>query len=98
MKKYLFGLFAVALAVGFSAFSTKQLPKGKFLNTFYSIADNAQGTQFHWTADINDLDGLACASGSATCAISTNESLPADNTFPAVYTPVTGSDKNSVYR
>jgi len=40
MKKYLFGILAIALAIGFSAFTTKKAPKPYVSKTFYYVNGN----------------------------------------------------------
>lgn len=66
MKKYLLGLFAVALAVGFSAFTAA--PKNF---TSYYIADE-QGGQYLITTNAGES---LCDEGQKLCAFTSEESL-----------------------
>ena len=43
MKKYLLGLFAIALAVGFSAFTKAKTEKSKFTTVYFRLAQTTTG-------------------------------------------------------
>jgi hypothetical protein len=83
MRKYLLGLFAIVLAVGFSAFTpTTHKAKGG-LTTYHAIKT---GTTT-WIWDTTIPEGFTCRteSGAPLCDVDV-VSQPAANTVPSGYT------------
>ena len=88
MKKYLLGLFAVVLAIGFSAF-TPGIHKAKAsLTTYYAIKTSS--THWRWSTTIPE--GFSCLgeTGAPTCSVQA-ASQPADDSAP-------GGTSNVFYR
>jgi hypothetical protein len=75
MKKYLLGLVAVVLAVGFSAFTVAK----KFDNTFKIVGVTTIDNQQAWLTDdasADDPGDITCGTASNKCKIQTTLSSP----------------------
>lgn len=79
MKKYLLGLAAIVLAVGFSAFTTV---KQKGFTTYYAIKSGS--APLTWTWETSVPQGFTCLSeaGGPTCT-TIADSRPDDNSAPS---------------
>ena len=92
MKKYLFGIFAIALAIGFSAFNLKSPDP-----TYYGIKS---GSNFVWTTVDPTSEDLTCLTETSAlaCEIQSPDAgvTSLTNQFPTNYTIIQGSGK--VYR
>ena len=77
------------------AFKPAEAKIAKTDTIYFSVADNADGSQFHWVTA--QPTGRSCQSGEATCKISTSLT-PVSNQLPASYTALQGADGDSVYR
>ena len=93
MKKYLLGVFAIALAIGFSAFTSNHGTK-QSNNLFTYYAFTTDGINFDWTTTNLSLDqNYSCTSVlSARCTSVQASSKPAVNTIPSGY-----SSEGTVY-
>jgi hypothetical protein len=83
MKKYLLGIFAIVLAIGFSAFTPKAHKAKAGLTTYFAVKTGT-GT---WRWDTSVPQGFTCQS-ETVAAICTADaaSQPANNTIPSGYT------------
>lgn len=91
-------IIAVILAVT-AAFAFKPVSPtvSRFSTNYYAVADNLQGTAWHWVT--TQPAGKSCSDGSATCEINTTVSgMPPANGFPSSYTVIQGVDQASVYK
>jgi len=81
MKKYLLGIIAVVLAIGFSAFSPEANKARKGLTTYYSIRTGTAPLTWRW--DVSVPIGQSCQSqtNGPTCE-TIAESQPSDNSAP----------------
>ena len=63
MKKYLLGVFAIALAIGFSAFTTSKVHSAKTSTTFYwfEAAQNTGSQSTFVDADVSYIQASASA-------------------------------------
>ena len=84
MKKYLMGLIAVVLAIGFSAFSPEAIKARKGLTTYYSIRTGTSPLSWRW--DTSVPNGFSCLSesGGPTCS-TVADSQPDDDSAPSGY-------------
>jgi hypothetical protein len=79
MKKYLLGLFAVVLAIGFSAFTAGKHNAKTGFSTYYAIKTSTT----HWKWSTTIPEGYTCQfeSGAPTCSV-VAPSQPADDSAP----------------
>jgi len=89
MKKYLLGLFAVILAIGFSAF-TKPTKKASSTDFFYAINSGVDLTDetaventSNWTSV---LDETGCGASTKACKFRSDQSSLSNITIDAVST------------
>ena len=90
-------LIAMVIAVTAAfAFKPAIAKKSRFTTDYYSVADNPDGSKWHWVT--TQPSGKSCTDGSATCEIATSvPGTPPANGFPSSYTVVQGPDGASVY-
>jgi len=77
MKKYLFGIFAIVLAIGFSAFTTTKSAKSKKIDSYWFVATNSTSTISSVQLDFptsaptaQSADPFSCeADGSKYCSL-----------------------------
>jgi hypothetical protein len=93
MKKYILGVFAVALAIGFSSFgTTSKVTKNR---VFYAVKN---GASFTWTQTQPSLDEFECVSASPYCQIEVADNFtPIDGQVPAAQDLINHSTSNSQY-
>lgn len=92
MKKYLLGLFAVALAIGFSAFTTPIANKGKFIDYDYFsysptvYTEASYETAGSWTFSDNNPGDLCSGANNKPCVVRVDETLISAQTNTAFAT------------
>ena len=68
MKKYLLGIFAVALAIGFSAFTKKNEPKKNFTNYYwFKVATGQESDNTLTNSQVTDYLGFGATAPNAGC-------------------------------
>lgn len=96
MKKYLLGLFAVALAIGFSSFSVSIKKPLNTLNTYYwypidDVNNEISGTKLNSSkvdkttamstlTDCRDENATLCIAGSSDPSLGTGDAIPSFQT------------------
>jgi hypothetical protein len=83
MKKYILGLSAVVLAIGFSAFSTKNTSNAKFSTLFFQFsgtteADSDLRNESLWSNPITEPTENPCTDGSQIVCVMHIESTTLD--------------------
>jgi hypothetical protein len=96
MKKYLLGIFAVALAVGFSAFTlpSRPNPDSAFTDIWFEVDPDA-GTALDPDAGMTSPPGACLNSGSKFCARSLT--YPGEVTYDGAYHIASGVDITTDY-
>jgi hypothetical protein len=82
MKKYLMGVIAVALAIGFSAFSPEANKERKGLTTYYSIRTTTSPLSWRWDTSVPSGQSCQGESGGPTCQ-TVADTQPDDDTAPS---------------
>ena len=71
MKKYLLGIFAVVLALGFSAFSTPK-KSGKLTQQYFRFKDYPVDTYKEVASHYESIGSLSCTVGTYRCGVLAN--------------------------
>lgn len=103
MKKYLLGVFAVVLAVGFSAFTKSEAPKAdkKQTNVHYLIYNSgAQGQVTSYTLSAVGAPAPSCPFAVRLCAIRivdpNNDGVITQTEFAAVFNVLDGNSNGTL--
>jgi len=98
VKKFEINLAMIAVVLGITAafaLAPAKVKAGRNVYYWYAVKDGAS----HYSWETSPPAGYSCQSGNATCEISvTTTGTPAANELPASYTPVEGTDKESLYK
>jgi len=84
MKKYLMGLIAIVLAIGFSAFSPEANHARMGFTTYYAVRTGTGPLTWEWRTVDQIPMGFSCQTeiGGPTCTTAA-ESKPDDNSAPS---------------
>ena len=93
MKKYLFGLFAIALAIGFSSFQMKKTTfSARFIYGGPSFSQGNVQTLSYWTID----NTTTCSDNqNKPCTFTVTDETYSDGTNPTGVTIVTSGSGNN---
>jgi len=95
MKKYIFGIISVALAVGFSAFT---IPQKRANTTLTFVGDATNQTSVQTNGNYQDLGSTSCATPQdRICTITVDEANVVNGSLDPNVT-ITTSEQNGFYK